>query len=65
VYLSLAVLVLQIDCVFPAEDIKPATDALKPFTPEESRRSFQVPQGCSVELVAAESLIAEPTEMHF
>ncbi|MDA7667418.1 c-type cytochrome [bacterium] len=38
-----------------------ATDAPKPLTPEESARSFRVPEGFHVDLVAAEPLIQAPS----
>jgi putative membrane-bound dehydrogenase-like protein len=44
-----------------AEPIRPATDAPKPLTPEQSRERFRVPDGFRVELVASEPLIREPS----
>jgi putative membrane-bound dehydrogenase-like protein len=63
--LTLAVLFWRAGPVFPADAIIPATDAPKPLAPEESRRSFQVPKGFAVELVASEPLLAEPTGLCF
>jgi putative membrane-bound dehydrogenase-like protein len=48
-----------------ANKIVPATDAPKPLTPEESRKSFKLPDGFRIELVASEPLLAEPTGMCF
>jgi putative membrane-bound dehydrogenase-like protein len=42
-------------------EIEFATDGPKPLSPEESARSFQVPDGFHVDLVAAEPLIQEPS----
>jgi putative membrane-bound dehydrogenase-like protein len=47
------------------DKIVPATDAPKPLTPEESRKSFKLPKGFRIELVASEPLLAEPTGMCF
>jgi putative membrane-bound dehydrogenase-like protein len=48
-----------------AAGIPLATDAPKPLTPEESRKRFQLPEGFSIELVAAEPHLAEPTGICF
>src|SRR6267154_1603657 len=50
----------------PATDqIVPASDAPKPLTPEESRKTFRLPEGFRVELVASEPMLAEPTGLCF
>jgi putative membrane-bound dehydrogenase-like protein len=41
--------------------IQPATDGPKPLSPEDSQKSFRVPEGFRVELVASEPLIEEPS----
>ncbi len=46
--------------VAPAEIPRPA-DAPQPLEPGEARRSFRLPDGLRMELVAAEPLIAEPS----
>jgi hypothetical protein len=42
-----------------------ATDRPKPLPPEQSRRQFVLPEDLQIELVAAEPLIVEPTDMAF
>src|SRR5262249_17993926 len=48
-----------------ADKITPATDAPKPLSAEESRKSFQLPKGLRIELVASEPALAEPTGICF
>ncbi len=61
--LASGVLVLGLTCA--AEQIPAATDAPKPLSPDESRKTFQLPTGFRIELVAAEPLLAEPTGLCF
>src|SRR5262249_11052257 len=42
-----------------------ASDAPKPYSPAESRKRFQLPEGFRIELVASEPQLAEPTGMCF
>lgn len=48
-----------------ADEIKPAADAPRPFSPAESREKFQVDPGFHVELVAAEPHLADPVAIAF
>ncbi len=48
-----------------ASDIRPASDAPPPLSPEESQKLFQVPSGFRVELVASEPHLADPVAMAF
>lgn len=41
--------------------VQPAADGPKPLSPEESQKSFRVPDGFQIELVASEPLIKEPS----
>ncbi|HEY8503971.1 MAG TPA: PVC-type heme-binding CxxCH protein, partial [Gemmataceae bacterium] len=43
------------------EPVKPATDAPRPLTPEQSAATFRLPDGFRIELVASEPLIREPS----
>jgi putative membrane-bound dehydrogenase-like protein len=63
-----AAIVLCLFCIASvnaADKITRATDAPKPLPPEESRKSFQLPNGFRIELVASEPSLAEPTGMCF
>lgn len=42
-------------------EIRLAKDAPKPFSPEESRKHFQLPEGFRIDLIASEPLIADPS----
>jgi putative membrane-bound dehydrogenase-like protein len=53
------------ETIATTEQIPPATDAPKPLSPDESRKTFQLPEGFRIELVAAEPLLAEPTGVCF
>jgi putative membrane-bound dehydrogenase-like protein len=50
-------------CILPpvTGEIAPATDGPKPLSPEEAARTFRVPPGFRMELLAAEPLITEPS----
>src|SRR5216684_7010891 len=48
-----------------ADKVPQATDAPKPFSPEESRKRFRLPGGFRIELVAAEPQVTEPTGLCF
>ena len=45
----------------PRGEIPKPDDAPRPLSPEEARRTFRVPEGLEVRLVAAEPLIHEPS----
>ncbi|REJ66135.1 MAG: hypothetical protein DWQ31_15725 [Planctomycetota bacterium] len=57
----LLALVLLIDMPHRAvAEVKKADDTPQPFSPEESVKMFQLPDGFRMELVAAEPLVSEP-----
>jgi putative membrane-bound dehydrogenase-like protein len=41
--------------------VQPAADGPEPLSPEDARKSFRVPEGFRMELVASEPLITEPS----
>src|SRR5262249_31424301 len=45
--------------------IPPGTDAAMPLIPEDSRKTFLLPAGFRIELVASEPMLAEPTALCF
>ena len=47
--------------VMAAAQIQPATDAPRPLPPAESARSFKLPTGFRMELLASEPLVHEPS----
>src|SRR5262249_34381129 len=56
---------LRPETISTADQIPAATDAPKPLSPDESRKTFQLPEGFRIEFVAAEPLLAEPTGLCF
>lgn len=58
--LFLALLAVCWPGAMPAQIPHPG-DAPLPLSPQESAREFRLPQGCALQLLAAEPLIAEPT----
>jgi putative membrane-bound dehydrogenase-like protein len=58
---AIAVCLLYIGSIHAADKITPATDAPRPLPPEESRKTFHLPNGLRIELVASEPSLAEPT----
>ena len=46
-------------------EIKPAADAPRPMTPEESASKIRLPKGLRIELVAAEPLVQDPSCITF
>ena len=59
--LALAVIILSSAAALCTEEIKPAADAPRPLSPEESHNRFKLAKGLEIELVASEPLIADPT----
>ena len=55
-----AICSLAAPCV-QAEEIRPAPDAPRPLSPEESRKRFRLSGDLKIELVASEPLLADPT----
>src|SRR5688572_3483301 len=47
------------------DGIRPATDAPKPLSPEDSRATIRLPKDLRIDLVACEPLIKEPSAMAF
>ena len=60
-----ALVACSVTQILAIEPIRPAPDATKPFSPEESAKKFRVPNGFRVDLVASEPLLADPTCITF
>jgi len=58
---SLAALLLLAPVGVHAEEIRPAADAPRPLSPQESLKRFRLSGDLKIELVASEPLLADPT----
>jgi putative membrane-bound dehydrogenase-like protein len=64
-FLALALVALSLPTARAARGIPQAEDAPRPLSPQESRKTFRLPEGFRIELVAAEPHLAEPTGLCF